>query len=137
MAAEENRAILDRMYASWEEGDFSAGVEDFAPDADLVIDSKIPDAGVYSGLGGIRHYMTHFLSAWVKLTIVPDSFVEVRDDVALVEVTQRGVGQGSGVPAELHYFHLWRFRDGKVTHLESILDEADAREAAGLQPGSS
>ena len=130
---EGNRETLDRIYEGWERGDFSVGVADFAPDATLVIDPEIPDAGEYDGLEGIRHYMTHFLSAWESLRIRAQSFREAGDDTVLVRVAQNGIGQGSGAPATLDYFHIWTFRDdGKVIRLESILREAKALESAGL-----
>jgi ketosteroid isomerase-like protein len=53
-----------------------------------------------------------------------------------VNVRQRGVGAGSGVSTEMHYFQLWTFRGGKVIRLEVIADEAEALEAVGL-PGVS
>jgi ketosteroid isomerase-like protein len=129
---DENREILNRIYEGWERGDFSVGVADFAPDATLVIEQEIPDAGEYAGLDGFRNYMSHFLSAWEKLTIKPETFTDAGDDRVLVQVEQNGVGQGSGAPATLNYFHVWTFRDGKVIRLESILREARAVEAAGL-----
>jgi ketosteroid isomerase-like protein len=131
--AGENREILDRIYRGWQRGDFSAGADDFAPDAALVIDPEIPDPGEYRGLERIRYYMTHFLSAWESLTITPKSFMEAGDDAILVRVDQTGLGAGSGIETTLDYFHLWSFRGGKVTRLESILREAKALHAAGLK----
>ena len=130
---EANRDILDRIYGGWEQGDFSVGVEEFAPEATLVIDPEIPDAGEYAGLEGIRNYTTHFLSAWESLAIEPQAFTEVGDDMILVRVVQNGIGRGSGIEASLDYFHLWKFRDGKVLRLESVLREGRALEAAGLR----
>jgi ketosteroid isomerase-like protein len=131
--SDENLETLARIYEGWQRGDFSVGVADFAPDAILVIDPEIPDAGEYGGLEGIRNYMTHFLSAWESLTIRAQSFREAGGDIVLVRVDQNGIGQGSGAPATLNYFHIWTFRDdGKVIRLESILREAKALEVAGL-----
>ena len=127
-----NREIVDRVYDGWRRGDFSVGVEEFAPDATLLIDPEIPDAGEYEGVDGIRHYVRHFLSAWESLTIEPVSFSEAGDDALLVRVIQKGVGRGSGVAASLDYFHLWRFRGGRIVRLESILREDRALEAARL-----
>ena len=129
-----NVDVLQRIYDGWGRGDFGVGEAEFAPDATMVIDPEIPDGGVYEGLEGIRHYTRHFLSAWDNLRIVPKSFREVGDNVVFVPVVQNGVGTGSGIPAELHYFHLWTLRDGKVTELQSILREGRALEMAGLPP---
>jgi ketosteroid isomerase-like protein len=129
--AGEDRETLDRIYAAWERGDFAAPVELFDPAIVLRIDPEIPDAGVYEGIEGVRNYSRHFLSAWETVTIAAES---VRDagDRFLVKVDQRGVGLDSGAEVAFGYFQVWTFRDGRVVRLESIRDEAEAREAAGL-----
>jgi len=125
-----NVETLTRIYEAWERGDFTAGVAVFEQTATLVIDPEIPDAGVYVGSDGIRSYMTRFLEAWGSLTIAAESFKDVGDTV-LVKVKQTGIGQDSGVPVTLDYFHLWTFRGGMVIRLESVLSEAKALEAVG------
>ena len=44
----------------------------------------------------------------------------------------RGEGRASGVPAEMHFFQLWTFRDGRAVRMEMFTDIDDARRAAGL-----
>jgi ketosteroid isomerase-like protein len=126
----ENRETLARIYEGWERGDFTVGVGVFERNAILVIDPEIPEAGVYVGLDGIRGYTSRFLEAWESLTIAAESFEDVGDTV-LVRVKQTGIGQDSGVPVTLSYFHLWTFRGGVVIRLDSILREASALEAIG------
>ena len=129
MAAEHLEA-LKRIYAGWERGDFTVGVAEFEHNAILVIDPEIPEAGVYVGLEGIRSYTSGFLHAWEHIKIVAESFEEVGDSV-LVKVKQTGTGRDSGAVVTMDYFHLWTFRGGKVIRLDSILREAQAREAVG------
>jgi ketosteroid isomerase-like protein len=74
------------------------------------------------------------LDAWESLTIAAESYREAADAV-LVKVKQTGVGKDSGIPVTLDYFHVWRFRDGKVIRLESILREENALAAAGVASG--
>jgi ketosteroid isomerase-like protein len=119
---------LKRIYEGWRRGDFTVGIPAFASDAVLVMDTELPDTGTYSGLEGIRDYTRRFLDAWESLTIEAESFEESGDRV-LVAVRQAGVGLDSGVPVEFRYFHVWTFRDDAVIRLESIKDEAKAREA--------
>lgn len=128
----ENVEAVNRIYEGWERGDFTRGVAEFDPEVVLVIDPEIPDAGEYQGLEGIRSYTTGFLEAWESLTIARKALDDLGDKV-LVKVEQTGVGKDSGVPVTINYFHLWTFGGGSVVRLDSILREADALKAAGLQ----
>jgi ketosteroid isomerase-like protein len=127
----EDRQALERIYSAWEQGDMTAAIAVFDNDIVLAIDPEIPDGGVYEGLGGVRNYTTHFLSAWETVTIAAESIQEAGDSY-LVKVDQRGVGLDSGAEVGFSYFHVWTFRDGKVVRLESIRDEEKALRAAGL-----
>jgi ketosteroid isomerase-like protein len=118
------------VYERWARGDFGSIVV-FDTEAELVLRGDFPDAGTYRGLDGIRTYMRGFLSPWERLTIEAEE-IEAAGDRVLVRVRQRGTGGGSGVPTEMRYFHLWTFREDAVVRLESIRDEADARQAAGM-----
>jgi len=127
----ENVGILKGIYAGWERGDFTIGEAAFADDVSMFIDPEIPDTGLYEGLEGIREYTRQFLEPWDSLTIAAESYEDAGDTV-LVKVRQSGTGRDSRVPVTLDYFHVWRFRDGAVIRLESILREQAAREAAGV-----
>jgi ketosteroid isomerase-like protein len=128
----ENVEVVAEVYADWERGDFKTGTGLFDRHATLVIDSGIPDGGVFVGQEGIRTYMLRFLEAWESLTITANSLRPVGDSV-LAEVRQLGHGQGSGVAVEHDYFQLWTFRGGRVVRLETILSESEALEAVGLR----
>ena len=130
--SQENVEIVRQVYAGWEHGDFSVGLPLLDHNVILVVDTAILDGGVFVGLDGVREYMTRFLSAWELLAIAGRSFQQAGDTV-LVQVEQAGIGSGSGVRATLTYFQLWTFRGPKVVRLETILDEAEALEAAGLR----
>jgi ketosteroid isomerase-like protein len=124
----ENLETVTRIYEGWERGDFTVGVADVGQNPMLVIDPEIPDGGVFIGREGIRDYMTRFLEAWGSLTIAAESFEEAGDTI-LVKVSQTGIGKDSGATVGLSYFHLWTFRGRAVIRLETIVDEAKAREA--------
>jgi ketosteroid isomerase-like protein len=134
--SQENVEVVQAVYGSWAQGDFSASVPLFDPNVLLVIDPEIPEGGTYVGPDGVRKYMSRFLDSWESLTIAGESFEEVGDIIA-VKVRQKGIGLGSQVPAELEYFQLWTFRGPKVVRLEVILREERALEVLGLQEGSS
>ena len=61
-----------------------------------------------------------------------EEFVDARDSV-VVRVDQRGTGPQSGAPGHLRYFQIWTFRGASVIRIESVMERADALEAAGLR----
>jgi ketosteroid isomerase-like protein len=127
----ENVEELRRVFEGWERGDFATGEPLMDHNFVLVVTPSFPTAGVFVGRDEVRKHMTQVLDAWESLTMSAESYTEAGDSV-LVRVRQSGVGAGSGVSAEMHYFQLWTFRGGKAIRLEVIADEAEAREAAGL-----
>jgi len=128
--SQENVETVEAVYANWSQGEFRT-LSHFDPQAVLVLHSPLPDAGDYPGVEAIKKYTRDFLEPWSELTISADEITEAGDRV-LVSVIQRGVGGGSGIATELRYFHVWSLRDGRVVRLESIQDEAQAHEAAGV-----
>jgi ketosteroid isomerase-like protein len=127
----ENVEFLRAVYAEWERGNFSAGVDRYDPEAVLVQGEEFPEAGSYQGLDGFADYMHTFLDAWEKVTIEAEELVDAGDSV-VAAVLQVGIGKGSGASTELGYFQVWTFRDGKVIRLEVIRDRDAAFEAAGI-----
>jgi ketosteroid isomerase-like protein len=126
----ENVEFVRAVYAEWERGNFSAGVDRYDPDAVLVQGEGFPEAGSYQGLAGFANYMHIFLDAWEKVTIEAEELIDAGDSV-VAAVLQTGIGKGSGASTELRFFQVWTFREGKVIRLEVIRDRDAAFEAAG------
>jgi ketosteroid isomerase-like protein len=131
--AQGNADRVRAVYERWGEGDFRASVELFDPQVVLVLGRDFPDAGTRLGMEAIVAYTRGLLEPWAEFTIEAEEIIPAGDSV-LVAVCQRGVGSGSGVSTELHYFMLWTFRGRDVIRLESIRERAQALEAVGLQP---
>jgi ketosteroid isomerase-like protein len=127
----ENVEFVRAVYAEWERGNFSAGVDRYDPDAVLVQGEGFPEAGSYQGLAGFANYMHIFLDAWEKVTIEAEELIDAGDSV-VAAVLQTGIGKGSGASTELRFFQVWTFREGKVIRLEVIRDRDAAFEAAGI-----
>jgi ketosteroid isomerase-like protein len=123
--------IVRGVYERWARGDFTN--PPFDDHVTLVLREEFPEAGVYVGPDEVRKYTYGLLEPWERLALVPEEIVPVGDTV-IVKVHQEAVGKGSGVPAEMRYFMVWTFRGEKAVHIESMMDEADARQAVGLDP---
>ena len=75
--------------------------------------------------------------AWLQPDAIVNPHAEiheyiVNDDRVLVRLTTSGTGAGSGVEMSLPVWQVWTFEDGQVVRTGSFLEEAEAREAAGL-----
>jgi ketosteroid isomerase-like protein len=129
--SQDNVEIVRRMFDSWARGDFRAGSDDLDPHVTFVVRSPFPESGVVHGPEGVRKYMYGFLEQFDQLAIEAEKF-RAAGDTVVVQARQHGTGRSSGAPADVRYFQLFTFRAGKVVRIESILDEDEALEAAGL-----
>ncbi len=107
------------VYERWERVISAAALRLFDPAVVFVIGPGFPDAGSYAGVEGIRGYMRGFLEPWDRITISAEELEDAGDTV-IATVLQSGVGAGSGVATELHYFQAWTFADGKVVRLQNF-----------------
>jgi ketosteroid isomerase-like protein len=128
----ENVDALRAVYNEWRKGNFRAGADLYDRHVLFVLHPGFPEAGVYVGMDQLREYMLGLLGAWTNFTIAAEDFIEAGDSV-VVAAHQRGVGKGSGTPAELRYFTVWTFRGKAVIRFESFRDRAEALEAVGLR----
>ena len=76
--------------------------------------------------------MRGFLEQWTGYAIEATGFEPIGETV-LVAVVQRGTGSSSGVPVEIPHWMVFEFRGGMIVRIETILDKADALEAAGVR----
>jgi ketosteroid isomerase-like protein len=129
--SQDHLEIVRRMFDSWTKGDFRAGGNDLDPHVTFVVRPPFPESGVVHSPEGVRRYMDGFLEQFDQLTIEAEK-IRAAGDTVVVQARQHGTGRSSGAPADLRYFQLFTFRAGKIVRIESILDEDEALEAAGL-----
>ena len=132
----ENVETVRRIYAEWGRGNFREGAELYDPHVLLVVRPEFGLAsgeGAYCGPDEVARYMREvYLPEWEDLVIAGDEFVDAGDSV-VVHVDQRGTGRQSSAPGQLRYFQVWTFRGTSVIRIESVMQRADALEAAGLR----
>jgi len=61
------------------------------------------------------------------------SEVRAVGDTVIASVIQHGKGRASGIEGDSRYFQLFTFRGGKIVRMESVMNEREALEAAGLR----
>ena len=129
--SDEKVQVVRRIFESWAKGDFRGGTDDLDPHVTFIVRKPFPEPVEVVGADAVARYMSDFLEQWDRLTIEAERFRPVGDTV-LVRAVQRGAGKASGAATEVRYSQLFTFRGRKIVRVESILDEAEALEAAGL-----
>jgi ketosteroid isomerase-like protein len=130
--SQENVEIVRRAYETFNAGDISGWLALHSPDAELHDLPVLPGAAVHRGHAELRTWAEQMIETAEDLRFEPQRFIEAGDFV-LASVRGTGKGRGSGVPAEISFFHVAEFGDGKIRRLRSYATEDEALEAAGLR----
>jgi ketosteroid isomerase-like protein len=138
--AQANIAMAKRGYAAMNEAYAKDSVEPLKPvlaelwaeDGAMVTSGRLfPEAGEWPGAEGMLRFARQQMEAFERMWVEPLAFTEAGDNV-LVRVRLGGIARHTGISMDFEVFHVFRFRDGKVTRLEAHVAEEDARRAAGL-----
>ena len=123
--------IVRRGYDAWNRGDLDAWLQTFDPNVEVHLPEGGLNVGTRRGHDAIRQLREGFLEVWDDLTMEPERFFEVGDQI-VVFVRIRGRGRGSGVETQTRPAHLGTVRSGKVVRLVIYPERADALAAVGL-----
>jgi ketosteroid isomerase-like protein len=125
--------ILDRGYTMiWREGRVEDALRGLGDDFEWVVPDH-PEGAVRRGPDSVIEFFREWIEPWEDLQIDWDLQAGAPDR-ALATIEMRGRGRGSGATAEMRFFQVWTFRDGRAARMEMYSDHDDARRAAGL-PG--
>jgi hypothetical protein len=128
---------LQAGYDALARGDWDSALAPFHPDVVVEDHDLSPDGpGVDHGLDGFMRTFASVNEGFDEVQYTPERFDEVGERV-LVEVRRSGRGSVSGARVEEQQFHVFDFRDGRVSRFRSFLDQSAALEAAGLPNGAS
>jgi ketosteroid isomerase-like protein len=129
--------ILRRGYGAFSERDMSFVLSFVRPDVELEVYTERPDIAdtLYRGHEGFLRNLAELTEVFDDFRMEPEELTEGGGRIFVV-VRVRGRGRSSGVSIDQRLFHVWTFRDGKVTRLEIHSDRAKALEAAGIGSGS-
>jgi ketosteroid isomerase-like protein len=124
--ADQVRSLL----ASWERGDFRAGVELFAED--IRFSGAQPEGQVAArGPAGIEAFMRRFLEDWERYSVELHELEELGDGRFLATGTQHGTGSTSAMDITAPVSIAIRMEDGRMTELHFFLDRDDALAVLG------
>jgi ketosteroid isomerase-like protein len=130
--SQENVEVVRRIFDRWATGDFIAGLNDLDRYVLFVVRHPFPEFGVVVGPDQIRDYMRRFLDNWERYAVEATELQSVGDTV-LAHAVQRGEGKASRIEIEQPFFMLFTFRGARIVRIESVLEEEQALEAAGLK----
>jgi ketosteroid isomerase-like protein len=94
-----------------------------------ISDSSFPGGGRHDGKENVERWLRQL---WIydEVSVAVDEIIDL-DDTALSITRFHGVSPGAP-PVEWPWCHLFAFRDGRISRVQSFLDRAEALEAVGL-----
>ena len=104
----------------------------YAPDF-VYEDAVLPDhvGETYQGYEGVARATERWLEPFESLTVELERIVGTGDRLVSIHRVQMKA-RHTGIDLEGPLAYVWTFRDGKVIHLKSFSNPAEALEAAGL-----
>ena len=106
-----------------------------------LIDSNVEMHGTVGGLWEglvarglpeiLDSFMAEDLEAWEERRLEPQKFLHI-DDLVVVLMHEYRRGRGSGIEVEADTAVVFTVREGRVIRIQPYMDQAAAREAAGL-----
>jgi len=131
MTASERERNLERLrngIEAYNRGDLSFVYELAADDIEVHVDRNLINTGTYQGRDEFLRWMQNWQDAWRDITLDVRNVEAIGDRHLMVEVWQRAVGAGSGVPVEMDIVQLIEVGGGEIKrfHLYPDRESADA-----------
>jgi ketosteroid isomerase-like protein len=129
MSDDRLRLLQDGIDA-FNRGDAAPALALFADDVQLYISPELMNAGTYVGHDGYLDMVENWSEAWESVSAEIAATETLENNHLLVEIDQRAVGRGSGVPVEMTIYWLFRYVDGQVTRFHMYANREPAVAAA-------
>ncbi len=128
--SDERLSLLQEGIDAFNRGEGAPALSLMAEDVQCFVASDLMNQGTYTGHEGYLEMIGAWGEAWETVKAEVLGAEELNNDHLLVEIDQRAVGAGSGVPVQMTIYWLFRFVDGKVTRFHLYGDRAAAIDAA-------
>jgi ketosteroid isomerase-like protein len=132
--AKEGIAAIQDAYASDDIMPWRQQVEKlFDPEVVLETGAEAFTEGEWRGYEGAVGFVANQMEVLKDMWMQAHQYIDVDDDCLVVEITFGGRARHTGIPVELHPFHVLRLRNGKFVRWQVFLDRDQALEAAGVK----
>ena len=129
--SQENEEFVRRVFDAWNRGDYEAATESLDPEVEVEDHSGGVVDGTYKGVAGFQRYLASFWGSFVDFRTEVEDCIAGGDEVAF-STHHYARGKGSGVPVEMHSWHVCTVRGGKIVRYRLFRNKAEALSAAGL-----
>jgi ketosteroid isomerase-like protein len=128
---EENVKALERHYEAFNRGDLEGLLEPFDPGVVFVEDPSVrPDAGTHVGIEGMRTFFQAMFDGSQEVAVEAVDWIDQGDRV-IVEIRLHGRFRHTGIAGEARFFHVWTFREGRITRLQMYTSRDQALATTG------
>jgi ketosteroid isomerase-like protein len=128
--SQENVDRLRAIWDAWNRGDLDTSMLD--PDV-VYEDTVLPDSAgeTYRGPEGVLRGWIRWAEAWEEFTTEVEQIVDAGERLVSIHTVHLR-GKHSGASMTFRYAYVYTLRDGKVIHIRSYLNPAEALKAVGL-----
>jgi ketosteroid isomerase-like protein len=128
-SSQDNAEIVRRVYKLAEVQGVDGLLEMATDDIVWISDRGFPGGGRHDGKENVHRWLRQL---WIydEVSVAVDEIIDL-EDTALSITRFHGVSPGAP-PVEWPWCHLFAFRDGRISRVQSFLDRAEALEAVGL-----
>jgi ketosteroid isomerase-like protein len=131
--AKEGVVAINRAYQTGDILPWRRHVEKtFEPEVVLEAGTEAFTEGEWRGHEGAIGFVANQMEVLEGMWLRADEYIDVDEDWLVVAATFGGRAQHTGIPVEMHPFHVFKLRDGRVLRWQVFLERGDALEAAGL-----
>ena len=130
--SQENVEVVRAIYESWDRGEQLFDSNAIQDDVEFVNPPEAIDPGTRRGIEGFAVAGQAVQDAFGSLSHEVEALRDAEPHV-IASVTFKARGSGSGIAVEQSEFHVWTFRDAKVSRFAWFRSMQEALEAAGLR----
>jgi ketosteroid isomerase-like protein len=131
--SEESVAVVRRGFKAFVENDFEGWFAISSTEIKLYPPEDEPGVQpCYEGWDEMLDYLVNWYSGWEDYTVEAERFVDAGEWV-VVDATEVGIAEQSGVRVEENFAHAFKLKDGKVVEWRMFRHVREALEALGVE----
>jgi len=131
--AKKGIAAINQAYQTGDITPWRRQVEEaFDPEVVLEAGSEAFTEGEWRGHEGAVGFVANQMEVLEGVWFRADEYIDVDEDWLIVAATFGGRARHTGIPVEMHPFHVFGWRNGRVLRWQVFLKREEALEAAGL-----